>query len=68
VPPNGSRINRRRDAQDYRAGKVRLKSTGNSRPDATPGKCTPQRGATQAPDDLDRGAVGGRLHAVVGRL
>ena len=33
----------------------------------TTGKCTPPRDATQAPGSSERGAVAGRLHALVGR-
>src|SRR3972149_5608018 len=35
-------------------------------PDTTDGKSTLPRGATQAPTYLERGAVAGRLHALVG--
>ena len=37
------------------------------RPDTTDGKSTSTRDATQAPDTSERGAVAGRLHAVVSR-
>src|SRR3972149_5614579 len=37
-------------------------------PDVPTGKCTSPRDPTQAPDPSDRGAVGGRLHALVGPL
>jgi len=37
-------------------------------PEAITGKSTPSRDATQAPGYLERGAVGGRLHALVGPL
>ena len=59
VRPNGMRISRRRNARDYFAGKAPRKSPNDSRPDATDGKCTSPRNATQAPDTTERGAVGG---------
>jgi len=37
-------------------------------PDAITGKSTLPRDAPQAPDPSERGAVAGRLHALVGRL
>ena len=40
---------------------------GDSRPAATTGKCSTPRTYAKAPGDLDRGAVGGRLHTLVGR-
>ena len=40
---------------------------GHGRPDTRAGKCTTLRTAIQAPGDSERGAVGGRLHALVGR-
>ena len=36
-------------------------------PDTITGKCTSPRDPTQAPDPSERGVVGGRLHALVGR-
>ena len=40
---------------------------GSGGPDATTGKYSPLRHCLQAPDTSDCGAVGGRLHALVGR-
>ena len=70
VTPGGrptARISRRRDARGYFAGKVRQKSMGNGGPDEIDGKCTFTRDITQAPIYSERGAVDGRLHALVSR-
>ena len=61
---NGTRINRR-DAQDYRTGEAGQKSPNDARPDTTDGKYTLPTDATQAPDDLERGAVGDRVQRLV---
>jgi len=62
-----ARISRRRDARDDFTGKVRQKSRNDGRRDTTDGKSTLPTDATQAPDPSERSAVGGRLHALVGR-
>ena len=48
--------------------RVATTSPNHRWPDTTVGKFTPPRDATQAPDPSERGAVDGRLHALVGRI
>src|SRR3989304_5718487 len=60
-------LSRRREARDFLAGKARLKSPMDGRPDTTDGKYTLPKDATQARRYLEHGAVVGRLQRFVGR-
>ena len=65
-PPNGAHQPPTSCATNDKA-RVATTSPNHHWPDATAGKFTPPRDATQAPRYLERGAVDGRLHALVGQ-